>query len=86
MTFYEVAVRFVAEKQLYGTETFYVQADNEQLAIDYAMKLSEDSIYFDDRIDFRREEEAEELSDEMDDLPEGVFVHQAPREGKTFGM
>ncbi|WP_166096791.1 hypothetical protein [Rhizobium flavescens] len=85
MTLYEVTVRFVAENQVYGTETFYVQADNEQLANDYAMKLSEDSIYFDDRIDFRREEETNE-ADEPDNIPEDVVIHQTPREDKTFGM
>jgi hypothetical protein len=85
MTLYEVTVRFVAEKQVYGTETFYVQAENDQFASAHAMKLSENSIYFDDRIDFHREDEAEEAN-EMDELPEGVVVHIAPTEGRVFGM
>lgn len=86
MTLYEVTVRFVAEDEVYGTETYYVQAENEHLADTHATKLSEDSLYFDPRIDFRREVEVEDSAYAVDDVPAGVVVHQAPEEARMLGV
>lgn len=84
MTLYEVTVRFLAEDEVYGQEVYYVRAQTGPQAAEHALKLSEGSLYFDDRIDFRREDEAEEFS--VDDLLDGDFVHDAPSTTRVLGM
>ena len=87
MAIYETKVNFHAEGDVvYGTETFYVVAESELEADNTAMKLSENSIYFDDRIDFQRGTEIEEFDGEVDDLPVGTILHTAPLSSLAPGL
>jgi hypothetical protein len=81
MTVFEAKVVFYAEDEEYGAETYFVAADSETAADARALALSEESRFFDDRIDFTRATEIDEAGFDLDDLPDGVVVHEANASG-----
>lgn len=64
MTEYRVAVKFLANDEVYGVETYDLDATVRSHARSQALRKSEDSIYYDPRIDFRREVEIEQVDDD----------------------
>lgn len=77
MTVFETTVVFYAEDQEFGSETYLIAAHDELAAEECALKLSEGSRYFDDRIDFTRATDANDAGFDADNAPDGVNIMHA---------
>ena len=64
MKHYQATVKFYAEGVEYGRETYPVTANNNEVAEKIALKLAEESLYDDARIDRSRQVILDELDDE----------------------